>query len=453
METKNHKILFIDDDISILELFGVIIENMYGPNSIDKAQGPKDAINFLEENQNSYSLIICDYDMPPQGTGQEVYEYLMSKKIDIPFVLFTSRTQEDIPFIQYVKSSKFYYMNKITRPKDWQKKIQEICHSYNDLENEKQSQFKAVRFYHFMRHSLSHCDVHIKLADEKFVKIINANEPYTKSTIEKYHTKGVSHLYIKNEDYDNFLEELSEISFLAMPHKDDDFITAAKKNHEILGSMIKSLGVTNYTLNLASRMSEQVLSEVSKDEALKPLLDKIVRSHDYSYDHTFLATCFTTAICNELNLDSGIIKKLSLISLLHDIAITDPKICKLHDLYPEELQTLNKDQLNELESHHYLFEKISLNNDVVSDLANIQKHHHLGQEKYPFPPAIGLERANILLSIFCVAHTFVVEIYKSDFNNEDIPKILAKIKAIYHTSNFEKATWALDRVTLVKKNT
>src|SRR5690606_38804360 len=154
-----------------------------------------------------------------------------------------------------------------------------------------------------MRHSMSHCDVFLKLTDKKYVKIINANEVYAISSIDKYFTKGITHLYIKNDDYDNFLDELSETPFLSRPHSSNDFLSAAQKNHEILGGMIKTLGITTYTFNLASNMSTQVLNEVSKDENLKVLLDKIIRSHDYAYDHTFLITCFATAICNELNLD------------------------------------------------------------------------------------------------------------------------------------------------------
>ncbi|MDD0853492.1 response regulator [Halobacteriovorax sp. GB3] len=443
------KVLIIDDDPSILELYGLVLENIFGKDCVDRALGPNDAISTISSTKNNYDLVISDYDMPPQGSGKEVYDYIKENNLNLKFILFTSRHPDEVENIikdKFFNDNDYLYLNKVIRPKEWSNKVKELVHF-----SEKQRDYAPVRVYNFMRHQKSLCDIYIKLSDKKFIRIINKNENYSLEILEKYYARGTRHLYIAKTDFDQFVSSMSEMSFLETPTVGKTYLEAARNNHTVLKMMVQNLGISSYTFQLASQMAENVLNEIVVDSGVKMMIEKMMKSVDYAYDHSFLTACISAAICEELSLDRNIIRKLTLASLLHDLAITNSNLCRIHDLFPEEIINLNHSQKELIRQHHHLFDNMKIKGDLLEDVKLIISHHHIHDDLYPFNSSFHLDHAQLIQSIFLVSHAFTVELFKSDFNDSDKLTNLSKVKSLFRGANFEKAIMALDRVILVKK--
>ena len=73
------RFLVIDDDGTIVDLVSTMLENYFDIELLDRCFTPRSAIEKLELNH--YDMIICDYEMYPHGTGEEVFDYSVKNKI------------------------------------------------------------------------------------------------------------------------------------------------------------------------------------------------------------------------------------------------------------------------------------------------------------------------------------------------------------------------------------
>jgi DNA-binding response OmpR family regulator len=122
-ETKNKRILFIEDEEIFLEMFGMKLESegyevVYAKNG---AWGIKEA---LEED---FDLIITDMVMPAVG-GEEIIRRLKAEdaKKDIPIiVLSASLIEEDIKPVREMGIEDFYEKTKLI-PSDLARRVNEL---------------------------------------------------------------------------------------------------------------------------------------------------------------------------------------------------------------------------------------------------------------------------------------------------------------------------------------
>lgn len=78
-------ILLVDDEEEILELIEGHIDQSFDVHVI-KAHSATEAIEILESNPSLIHLIISDYKMP-DGDGLELFMYLKTQQLSIPFIL------------------------------------------------------------------------------------------------------------------------------------------------------------------------------------------------------------------------------------------------------------------------------------------------------------------------------------------------------------------------------
>jgi len=106
MEDKK-KVLVIDDDMMILELFQKILEPEYGV-SVEKSAA--DAINFL--NANQVDIILLDISMPNISGFDFLYDIRkIPSYMNVPIVIVSGNTGEDF-FNEAKNSSAFDVLTK-----------------------------------------------------------------------------------------------------------------------------------------------------------------------------------------------------------------------------------------------------------------------------------------------------------------------------------------------------
>ncbi|OIQ20573.1 MAG: hypothetical protein BM556_01140 [Bacteriovorax sp. MedPE-SWde] len=439
------KILLVDDDTTILELLAIILENTFSPELVERCTRPDHAIEAIKKQD--FDLIICDYEMPPHGRGDEVFNFVIDGDVKSKFVLFSSEDKKNLTILkdENFVAPQFFYLSKPSRPKDFKEFIREVLDDAPTITST--SAFNPIRIHNFLRFSGTQCPIYIKLSTNKYVKIINAGAEYDLEFIDKYISKGIKQLYIERNDYDDFLVRFGKTSFLTSKEtSSQDFLKEAQKSHRYLSTLMSEIGISEYVLDIANQISTEVIEKATEEKSLKKLLAKLIASKDYAYDHTYLITCICSHLCKELGLSNSVLERLSFASLVHDIGITDSHSCYIHDIEPKNISNQDKEKLDMIQDHHFILEEYKNLPDITDDLTNIMNHHHLFEESYPFNQKLQLERVNNVVAIFLVAHCFANQLYTYEFDSSKLRDALTVVKHNFSTPNFAKILRALEIV-------
>jgi PAS domain S-box-containing protein len=103
----------VDDDPTILELSAIFLERA-GDIQVDGTESAADALKRLEGDGGPYHVIISDYAMPDMD-GIAFLKAVRSRKLEIPFILFTGKSREEV-VIEALNSGADYYLQKDGRP-------------------------------------------------------------------------------------------------------------------------------------------------------------------------------------------------------------------------------------------------------------------------------------------------------------------------------------------------
>jgi len=88
------QVLHIDDEIDFLTLSKEFVEHITNSEiQIDSLSDPSQAIETLQKKK--YDTIVCDFLMPSMD-GLDLLKSIKEEKIDIPFIIFTGRSREEV---------------------------------------------------------------------------------------------------------------------------------------------------------------------------------------------------------------------------------------------------------------------------------------------------------------------------------------------------------------------
>ncbi|MCK5304401.1 MAG: response regulator, partial [Candidatus Heimdallarchaeota archaeon] len=88
------RVLHIDDEVDFLTLSKDFVENITnGEIQIDPLSNPSQAIKTLQKKK--YDAVVCDFLMPSMD-GLDLLKKIKEENIDIPFIIFTGRSREEV---------------------------------------------------------------------------------------------------------------------------------------------------------------------------------------------------------------------------------------------------------------------------------------------------------------------------------------------------------------------
>ncbi len=289
-------------------------------------------------------------------------------------------------------------------------------------------------------------NVYLKISDKKYVMIIsNGIEDYF-DIFDKYKRKGVHDFYIIHADYAELKEKL-----IHGPKESKSSPEVHLKNVNIfLQKMLLSSGISQESIKLAESLTGQVLDSFDANDSIKSLFinDLFQKNNQFCYNHSYLTALVCTQIGQKLQWNSQtIIHKLVMASLLHDSSLDTPELIVMHDLYPEELSGLEKDDKEDILHHgptlaNILLQHISVDSDTIS----IIKNSHEKPNGNGYPRGLNTQKLSSQAGVFLLSHDFVIEFYKSDFNINAINEITISLYDKYNHGNFEKIAKAFKEI-------
>ncbi len=310
-------------------------------------------------------------------------------------------------------------------------------------------EYKKIRTSYFLRFNKTLCDVYVQLSENKYVKILKKGDIYTRADIKKWSEKKMKYLYIENGDFEEFKDEYARTPFLVMdkdltPESSEEASLAAI---ELVHEIVKEIGVTEEVVNLVDYTVFQVESNLKKGSPLEDLLSKMHDRKDYLNDHSYMVAYMSAQISEKMTWDTEEIrKKLATAAILHDITLDNPELAMAVDLGLPELQKFPAESIQSYKKHPMEVAQLvkeSDSEDIPPNVDEILLYHHENPEGSGFPKGLNADRISALCAVFNVAHAFVNEMYRVDFDTTEIPHILMHMKKRFAVGQYLNAMTGL----------
>ena len=320
----------------------------------------------------------------------------------------------------------------------------ELTSLISDLRSESGSDYFPITINNFYKVTTFPCDAYIKLGVDKYIKVAHEEESIEDGFIQKYKSKRVESLYVKDADFYDKCTELftDKIANVDLFDTKEEFI---RKSQEILHDMVKDLGVTEHIINQVTESLNVVEEELSKPE-LKKVFDLFNKQKGtFIYDHSYLTLMFCNILCKHMDWESKQVRdKLAMASMFHDLGIENPKKAFYEGAGKQNILSMNKELSDEILDHGKVIAKLlEEDENLPQEVINICLNHHEGlgpDESYPK----GNSGVSItqLECVFIVAHAFVLELYKIAFNTKKIQKAYDAVAEKYSSGNFKPVVQA-----------
>lgn len=403
----------------------------------------------LIKQKTDIDLIICDFE-GEYLNGLKLFKHFKKENISIPVLIYSDDKIEEMKVFDGFKDLNLKNTSTLTDTP--QRKFEAIIASLlsTDVTFEtsdyKENDFDRVRIVYFLRFNQSLCDVYLRLSENKYVKIINEDDPYTRSFIEKFTDKKVKFLYLKKDSYELFCVNVLKTPFLIFNKgEDQDMEEVCLSSVEVIHSLVDSVGISPMVIALVDEVADNIGDDLERTDGLNEMLAKMRNKRDYLYDHSYMVAYVACAICLEMEWDSDATrKKLTMAAMLHDVGIDDPDLALAVELGLPTLSDYSDLKIKLFKLHPSNNAKlIRESSRMPPNIDDIVENHHESPKMNGFPRGLNATSITKISGVFNVAHFFVNELYGCDFNPKEIPRILKKAEVDFDKGNYRSAVKGL----------
>ena len=327
---RTRQILIVDDQ----KLFREGLRSLFEDNDLEviEAADGGEAKSILAAS-NDIDLVLSDIRMPVLN-GIELLHW-MREHHKAPIVLMTGFTgvieQEEAIELGarhfLAKPFSIYEIMHIVRevldidihPKEDGVKVEPDFRNAED--------FLKVDLKNFVSGNLLPCGIYIRLNRDKFVKLANAGADVPEEAIERYRTSGVRHLFVRKDDYREFLGLNLQIADALRQRPDIEkqkIRNFVKYTYEIL---LENTFMNEIDADLLEETKDYVKTSmelISDDHELMTLLMSLNENSDRVYAHSLGSALLAVSMTKKLGWTSPKTRlKMFLCGLLHDVGLKE----------------------------------------------------------------------------------------------------------------------------------
>ncbi|MCK5884075.1 MAG: hypothetical protein KAG61_10315 [Bacteriovoracaceae bacterium] len=455
-----NKILLLTSDLNLKALVNLVLQYNFDIEIINKKSAAT-ASDYVRKNHADIKCIIADEHFPAGGATKMAKE-TTAVESTIPVIALMD------PFGKGSISKDQIVFSKVTKDTILEKLVEvvgEVCIKKTSqiLQDEKHVPMKLELLLEL--DSVGQ-DCYIRLNEQKYVKILNKKEYFSKEDFDKYSAKGVIYFYVKLDDVDELLESFSgnlntmlDLSMFSRPESLNKIRSkfSDEEDGAILDSIVDALNkadknklsydeashISSQSLSLIRKANHKFaqgsevqniakatvllsLSTISQAPELNNMFEKAVSSEDtYLNDHSVLLGSICCQIAGLLGWHSKLTHyKLMMAAMLHDITLDNSKLSRYRGV-PDLM--LDADQFNEGEIKSFLShtergkELIQSFRMIPPDTDLIISQHHERPDGTGFPLKINFSKISPLGSVFIVAHdlvSFIMSREKAEENKQ-----------------------------------
>jgi len=349
-----------DEAISFLEILGEVdliisFEMLKGEFSAGKI------CEFLNNNQELFPIA-----MPVMIVGKLQIEY--PKKHEI---ITQAKLEDIVKYAGYILGKEKSFIQPvfvIEEPKE--EKVQEKTTVFRlpskEILNQLESQGGNISNQEFNAQLVSmlvdyygvlSCDLYIKKnqSDEYEVRFPKGVK-IEKTDFEKLKIKGIRHLYSKNIENTNYLNDTNLHFLNKMKSLGGDVevsLSLGAISYDILLDQIKSSKFDSFTIELIKLSLKNFDYLVKSEKSLQSFLQAVESKRFlYSFTHAFLTSYFMYLVFDKFSWSKDHSKnKLLYLSFFHDMALSNDKLIKKHHKFLATKSSFNEEEIKVVLNH------------------------------------------------------------------------------------------------------
>lgn len=412
VQKRSIHFLVVEDEPEVADVICLFLGGNFSA-SFTMASSGTEAVEILKRGEQQFQMIISDFNMP-NGNGSYVFEFAKNNLKQTPFILLTSdawadhREFHNIEGVGYV-SKPFIddvLIKEIERLLDTSMAEVNVDHKFVGISLPTLSNIRTI----------SH-PLYVKLSEDKFVKILNANTVISSENILRYKEKGISYLYVEKDYFPEFIKNFRERVLNHMLFKGEAFkayesLELSAGVHEVVLGAMKSFGLSKDTEELALKNIDMVRQMSEKFSELNAIFKWAEYSEqEYSFLHSVLICYLTTEVARHLKFDSLYSSEiLSLAAYFHDLSLESHQVKNesrfLKAIYLQS--KINKDDLIAVKNHVAVSaERLKQWLVCPRELYTVVCEHHEKPDGTGFPEGKNSEQIHELSACFIICEDLV----------------------------------------------
>ena len=429
-------ILMVEDELDLREIIVSALTKRMPAFQIIEANSGNKAIAILK--QHHVVLIISDYAMS-DGNGGELFNYRNQHHPEIPFVLATAYEIKSLP--EFVATKPTAMVSKPFSIKDLVKLAKTLLETQNATtaqeanttsaigtsQTSTDEQFFGIPMLTLLKTGLLHTDVFIQISGDKYLKLFRPGDHFDQSDYDRYSVKKVDQLYIKQKEFDLFVDslicDLVSIKDLPKTTASSTAFEISHIAHDTITEGFRKLGITPKIQKLVDESVRHSLRIISTRPKLNELFRQLTEQNGtYLSTHSVALAHVACALSTGLTWQSDFTQtKIILAAFFHDISLTEEDL-KQRDHFEKLIQKstfLNEPAAISYKEHPFRSaEAIRPLPEVPPDVDIIITQHHEMPDGSGFPRGLTLNFISPLSAVIIIAHEIVDELLvkKDDFD-------------------------------------
>jgi putative nucleotidyltransferase with HDIG domain len=403
---KGKKFLVVEDDAHLRNVICTILQGQGA--EVRFAENGLVAKTILDLNEDQFDLVMSDVRMP-ELDGIQLLQHVREKHGTLRFLIFTG-------FSEILEAQQAFNMGAngfLAKPftlADFMKTVAQILTPPAEVAShseEATQSYCRVNVNEFLSTSKLPSDIHVKVAEGRYVKVAREGAAIEVSRIQIYKDRKVDFFYVATEDFHKYTGLNLR---MARAIKNSNRISAAQKlklykhTSEILIQQIFVEGLDPALCENVEMMVENTLATVCENGDLTELLMTLQSDGDRLYSHSLGVAVYSCMIAQKIGWTSAPNQyKLMLAGLFHDIGLKEIS----PDLHHKPRVKMTREEVQSFETHCTRGRDILLAMDgFPADLAQIVFQHHETQSGTGYPMQIYGSKIHPLARLIRLADEF-----------------------------------------------
>ncbi|MBF0360427.1 MAG: HD domain-containing protein [Oligoflexia bacterium] len=495
------KILHVEHEELIRELYAIEFEEKEYLE-ISSASTVEEAIQILQQN-NDIKIIICGHKFT-DGNSEKIYSLAKTINPEIAFILNLSFEGETNNVSEYKTFKDDNHNNHIViKPNEAGTILTFINEVYNEIytaehgtsptsltsttpsstpvapedaftnelgeftlpsvqvvskflsPDKDENSYRRVGINRFLRMNTIPAEVYLKLGEEKFIKVINDNEPYDFSRIKKYIKKGVNYLYIPKAQSDQFINNYSSLLKSTLSKPDVPLKDRLEVQQDVLKlahERANLVGIDKGVIEDMTVATNSVINTVYQNYDLFTMLSSMMKKNDYIVEHSLTTAFVAGHLATEIGWGAeSTLQKIAMASMLHDVYLDKEHMASITCKNSVAFRALTEEEQQKVLTHPFnTASHIDQMANFLPDVSSIVFAHHEQPDGCGFPLGINSIRIPQITCAFIIAEDLVNCMYYGKVNANFFDNLTLKFKEKYNRGNFRVALEAL--ISMLDKN-
>lgn len=402
------KILIAEDEPELREVLTFMLQSKAEAEIVEVASG-NEAIAALKTLEN-ISCVVSDYSMP-NGTGEDVFRFLLETKSSVPFILCSAYHPSKYPI--FSKGNLFGF---VVKPMIYEPLMELMTKISSDIPKPLQPNlYYPLRAERALELGIAVSDLYVKLSENKFVKLFHRGAGIDADEVAHLHKKGIDTLFVTKKDSETILQEML-VNLKAAAKKTD---LAAKESIQlsaaalsVVTGLANSMGINTEVQSLTEECVQFTLKQVREDSGLHwQALEDILKGRGYLSTHTIAIAHMACWISSFIGWKSDLtFRKLILAAFFHDITLSSDTLARIQSLKELESQAgrfLDSEIDNFRRHTETAADLLRSLKDVPPDTDSIISQHHELPDGSGFPQGLSADAIAPLSALFIISNELV----------------------------------------------